>query len=95
MPCCPHIDALAGDVTAFAEMMTARTGRRDLEAWSPPWKPTTRPTCAPWQPASAPTCKQSSTASPCPGTPARSIKRQMYCQASFDLLRKRVILHPA
>ena len=30
---CPHIDALAGHVTAFAEMMTARTGSRDLEAW--------------------------------------------------------------
>jgi transposase len=29
----PHIDALAGHVTAFAEMMTARTGSRDLEAW--------------------------------------------------------------
>ena len=30
---CPHIGALAGHVTAFAEMMTARTGSRDLEAW--------------------------------------------------------------
>ena len=30
---CPHIDALAGHVTAFAEMMTARTGSRDLENW--------------------------------------------------------------
>jgi transposase len=30
---CPHIVALAGHVTAFAEMMTARTGSRDLEAW--------------------------------------------------------------
>ena len=30
---CPHIDALAGHVTAFAEMMTARTGSRDLEGW--------------------------------------------------------------
>ena len=30
---CPHIDALARHVTAFAEMMTARTGSRDLEAW--------------------------------------------------------------
>ena len=30
---CPHIDALAAHVTAFAEMMTARTGSRDLEAW--------------------------------------------------------------
>ena len=30
---CPHIDALAGHVTAFAEMMTARTGSRDLQSW--------------------------------------------------------------
>ena len=30
---CPHIDALAGHITAFAEMMTARTGSRDLEDW--------------------------------------------------------------
>jgi transposase len=30
---CPHIDALAAHVTAFAEMMTARTGSRDLESW--------------------------------------------------------------
>ena len=30
---CPHIDALARHVTAFAEMMTARTGSRDLESW--------------------------------------------------------------
>ena len=30
---CPHIDALAGHVTSFAEMMTRRTGDRDLEAW--------------------------------------------------------------
>jgi transposase len=30
---CPHLDALAGHVTAFAEMMTARTGSRDLDGW--------------------------------------------------------------
>ena len=30
---CPHIDALAGYVASFAEMMTGRTGDRDLEAW--------------------------------------------------------------
>ena len=29
---CPHIQALAGYVTSFAEMMTGRTGRQDLEA---------------------------------------------------------------
>ena len=30
---CPHIQALAGYVTSFAEMMTGRTGSQDLEAW--------------------------------------------------------------
>jgi Transposase len=30
---CPHIDALAGHVTSFAEMMTRRTGENDLETW--------------------------------------------------------------
>jgi transposase len=30
---CPHIDVLAGRISSFAEMMTARTGDRDLEAW--------------------------------------------------------------
>jgi transposase len=30
---CPHIDALAVHVARFAEMMTGRTGDRDLEAW--------------------------------------------------------------
>jgi transposase len=30
---CPHIDALAGHVASFAEMMTGRTGDRDLQAW--------------------------------------------------------------
>ncbi len=30
---CPHIDALAGHVTSFAEMMTRRSGDEDLEDW--------------------------------------------------------------
>jgi len=30
---CPHINALAGHVASFAEMMTNRTGDRDLKAW--------------------------------------------------------------
>jgi hypothetical protein len=30
---CPHISALARHITSFAEMMTARTGDRDLEGW--------------------------------------------------------------
>ena len=30
---CPHIQALSGHVSSFAEMMTGRTGSRDLESW--------------------------------------------------------------
>jgi transposase len=30
---CPHISALSGHITSFAEMMTARPGDRDLEGW--------------------------------------------------------------
>jgi transposase len=30
---CPHIDALAAHIASFAEIMTNRTGDRDLEAW--------------------------------------------------------------
>jgi transposase len=30
---CPHTGVLAGRISSFAEMMTARTGDRDLEAW--------------------------------------------------------------
>jgi len=30
---CPHIDALAGHVTAFAEMMDGLTGDKDLDPW--------------------------------------------------------------
>ncbi|MGH3196867.1 MAG: transposase [Streptosporangiaceae bacterium] len=33
---CPHIQALAGHVSGFAEMMTGRTGSQDLESWLPP-----------------------------------------------------------
>ena len=101
---CPHIDALAGHVTAFAEMMTARTGSRDLEAWL----------------AAVEADEQSGLRSLAAGirndqqavingltlhwnsgrvegtvNKIKMIKRQMYGRASFDLLRKRVILHPA
>ena len=101
---CPHIDALAGHVTAFAEMMTARTGSRDLEA----------------RLAAVEADGQSGLRSLAIGirndqqavtngltlhwnsgkvegtvNKIKMIKRQMYGRAGFDLLRKRVILHPA
>ena len=99
---CPHIDALAGHVTAFAEMMTARTGSRDLEAWLAAveaddrsglrslaagirndQQAVTNGLTLPWNSGRV------------EGTVNKMIKRQMYGRAGFDLLRKRVILHPA
>ena len=101
---CPHIDALAGHVTAFAEMMTARTGSRDLEAWLAAveaddqaglrsftigirhdMQAVTNGLTLHWNSGRV------------EGTvnKIKMIKRQMYGRASFDLLRKRVILHPA
>jgi transposase len=101
---CPHIDALAGHVTAFAEMMTARTGSRDLEAWLAAveaddqaglrslaagirhdQQAVTNGLTLPWSSG-----KVEGTVNK-----IKMIKRQMYGRASFDLLRKRVILHPA
>ena len=73
---CPHIDALAGHVTAFAEMMTARTGSRDLEAWLTAVEADDQAGLrSPSPPASATTSRPSPTASPCTGTPAGSRAR--------------------
>ena len=99
---CPHIDALAGHITAFAQMMTARTGSRDLEAWLAAveaddrsglrslaagirhdQQAVTNGLTLPWNSGRV------------EGTVNKMIKRQMYGRAGFDLLRKRVILHPA
>jgi len=101
---CPHINALAGHVTAFAEMMTARTGSRDLEAWLAAveaddqaglrsftigirndMQAVTNGLTLHWNSGMV------------EGTvnKIKMIKRQMYGRAGFDLLRKRVILHPA
>ena len=101
---CPHIDALAGHVTAFAEMMTARTGSRDLETWLAAveaddlaglrslaagirndQQAVTNGLTLPWNSG-----KVEGTVNK-----IKMIKRQMYGRADFDLLRKRVILHPA
>jgi len=101
---CPHIDTLAQLVTAFAEMMTARTGSRDLETWLAAveaddqaglrslaigirndQQAVTNGLTLHWNSGRV------------EGTvnKIKMIKRQMYGRAGFDLLRKRVILHPA
>ena len=101
---CPHIDALAGHVTAFAEMMTARTGSRDLEAWLAAVEADDRSGLRSLA-AGIRNDQQAVTngltlhwnSGKVEGTvnKIKMIKRQMYGRASFDLLRKRVILHPA
>jgi transposase len=101
---CPHIDALAGHVTAFAEMMTARTGSRDLETWLAAVEADEQAGLRSFaagirndQQAVINGLTLHWSSGKVEGTvnKIKMIKRQMYGRASFDLLRKRVILHPA
>jgi transposase len=101
---CPHIDALASHIRSFAEMMTRRTGGTDLEGWLAAAagsdlpqlrsfahgirldrQAVTHGLTLPWSSGTV------------EGTvnKIKMLKRQMYGRASFDLLRKRVIMHPA
>jgi transposase len=101
---CPHIDALAGHVTAFAKMMTARTGSRDLEAWLAAVEADDQAGLRSLA-AGIRNDQQAVTngltlpwsSGKVEGTvnKIKMIKRQMYGRAGFALLRKRVILHPA
>ena len=101
---CPHIDALAGPVTAFAEMMAARTGSRDLEAWLAAVEADDQAGLRSLaagirhdQEAVTNGLTLSWNSGRVEGTvnKIKMIKRQMYGRAGFALLRKRVILHPA
>ena len=102
---CPHIDVLAGRISSFAEMMTARTGDRDLEAWlaaveTDDGQPELRSFAAGIRhDQQAVTNGLSLTLQLRQGRGHRQqekvLKRQMYGRAGFSLLRTRVILHPA
>jgi len=101
---CPHIDALAGRVTAFAEMMTARTGSRDLESWLAAVEADDQAGLRSFAAGirndqqaviNGLTLHWSSGRVEGTVNKIKMIKRQMYGRAGFDLLRKRVILHPA
>ena len=101
---CPHIDALAGHVTAFAEMMTARAGSRDLETWLAAVEADEQAGLRSFaagirndQQAVINGLTLHWNSGKVEGTvnKIKMIKRQMYGRAGFDLLRKRVILHPA
>jgi transposase len=102
---CPHIDILAQRVTSFAEMMTGRTGDRDLEAWltaveADDAQPGLRSFAAGIrndQQAVTNGLTLPYSSGKVEGTvnKIKMIKRQMYGRAGFGLLRARVILHPA
>ena len=101
---CPHIDALARHVTAFAEMMTARTGSRDLESWLAAVEADGQSGLRSFaigirndQHAVTNGLALHWNSGRVEGTvnKIKMIKRQMYGRASFDLLCKRAILHPA
>jgi len=102
---CPHIQALAGYVTSFAEMMTGRTGSQDLEAWltaieADDGQPDLRSLATGIRNdqqavINGLTLPWSSGKVEGTASKIKMIKRQMYGRAGFGLLRKRVILHPA
>jgi len=102
---CPHIDVLAGRVSSFAEMMTARRGDRDLEAWltaveADDGQPELRSFATGIrhdQQAVTNGLTLAYSSGKVEGTvnKIKMLKRQMYGRAGFNLLRTRVILHPA
>jgi transposase len=100
---CPHLDALAGHIRAFAEMMTRRQGLLALEDWLTAVETDDQPQLHSFasgirrdqQAVTAGLAlPYSSAAMEGNVNKIKMIKRQMYGRASFDLLRKRVLLHP-
>jgi len=102
---CPHIDTLARHVASFAEMMTGRTGNRDLESWLTAVEADDGQADLRSFAAGIRNDQQAVTngltlpysSGKVEGTvnKIKMLKRQMYGRAGFGLLRTRVILHPA
>jgi transposase len=101
---CPHLGVLARHVRSFAEMMTSRQGEHELEGWLTQAEASDLPELRSFangirrdqQAVTAGlTLPYSSAAVEGNVTKIKMLKRQMYGRASFALLRKRVILHPA
>jgi transposase len=101
---CPHLDALAGHIASFAEMMTRRQGLLALEDWLTRVEADDQPQLHSFasgirrdqQAVTAGLAlPYSSGAMEGNVSKIKMIKRQMYGRADFLLLRKRVLLHPA
>ena len=101
--CCTHLDALAGHIRTFAEMMTRRQGLLALEDWLTRVEADDQPQLHSFangirrdqQAVTAGLAlPYSSAAMEGNVNKIKMIKRQMYGRAGFALLRKRVLLHP-
>ena len=97
---CPHLDALAGHVTEFAKILTGLHGDR-LDSWIAAVEADDQPDLHSFTTGlkqdqiavlNGLTLPYSSGAVEGNVNRIKMIKRQMYGRASFDLLRKRVIL---
>jgi transposase len=104
MASCPHLDALAGHIRGFAEMMTRRQGLLALENWLAAVEADDQPQLHSFangirrdqQAVTAGLAlPYNSGAMEGNVNKIKMLKRQMFGRASFPLLRKRVILHPA
>jgi transposase len=100
---CPHLDALAGHIRSFAQIMTRRQGLLALDDWLARVEADDQPELRSFangirrdqQAVTAGLAlPYSSAAMEGNVNKIKMIKRQMYGRAAFPLLRKRVILHP-
>jgi transposase len=101
---CPHLDSLAGHVTAFAEMMTGLTGSTGLDKWLAAVEAGDQPELRSFATGIRNDKEAVTNGLSLPYNSGRvegtvnkikTVKRQMYGRAGFPLLRKRVMLHPA
>jgi transposase len=101
---CPHLDALARHVTAFAEMMTDRTGSTALDDWLAAVGADDQPELHSFAIGIRQDKEAVLNGLSLPYSSGRvegtvnkikTVKRQMYGRAGFALLRTRVTLHPA
>ena len=100
---CPHLEALAGHIRGFAEMMTRRQGLLALEDWLTRVEADDQPQLHSFATGIRRDQQAVTAGLALPWTSAamegnvnkiKMLKRQMYGRAGFPLLRKRVILHP-
>lgn len=101
---CPHLDALARHVTAFAEMMTGRTGSTALDNWLAAVGADDQPELHSFATGIRQDKEAVLNGLSLPYSSGRvegtvnkikTVKRQMYGRAAFPLLRRRVMMHPA